>query len=211
MSEEPKYVDEKGLVICQLCGKSMMTVAPPHLYYKHNKMTVAEYKKQFPDAPTFNDEFSARSKFGKEKLFKMQEAEKEPKIETDLAFTENQTPTIEELTIKEFSKETPVLNPIEKSKLRILDHLRIMYPEMKQNYMIQKFDGQGRLMYEYITDFCDPVSKVNVEFPRAFWHNHGVPDPLRNHKLKQDGWTIFEVMSKHTGNEEIDRVLKGSN
>jgi len=208
MSEEIKYIDEKGLIICQLCGKSMMTVAPPHLYYKHNKMTIADYKKQFPEAPTFNEEFSARSKYGKEKLFKMQEEEK---IQADLIFDDEQVPKIEELAIKEFSKETSALDPVEKSKLRILEHLKILYPDMRQNYMIQKFDGQGRLMYEYITDFADPVSNINVEFPKAFWHNQGTPDGLRNHKLKQDGWTVFEIIAKNTSNEEIDKVIKNSN
>jgi very-short-patch-repair endonuclease len=208
MSEEPKYLDEKGLVICQLCGKSMMTISPPHLYYKHNKMTVADYKKQFPNAPTFNDEFSARSKYGKEKLFKMKEKEK---IDTDLVFDDEAPPKIEELMIKEFSIDMPTMDPIQRIKIRILDHLKVMFPNIKQNYLIQKFDGQGKLMYEYISDFADPVSKINVEFPKTFWHNKGSFDNLRNYKLEQDGWIIYEIMTLSASNEEIDKIIKRIN
>jgi hypothetical protein len=56
-------------------------------------------------------------------------------------------------------------------KAKILDHLRLYFANIKKDYMISQFGSDNRLKFEFITDFCDPVLKVVIQFPDTFWHN----------------------------------------
>ena len=62
-------------------------------------------------------------------------------------------------------------NVVERTKETIIDYLLTYFPNVEENYMIQKFTYDKKLVYEFITDFCDTVLKVVVQFPKSFWHN----------------------------------------
>ena len=95
------------------------------------------------------------------------------------------------------------------SKLLIFKNLKAMYPDMEINYFIEKFNLTGHLEYSYVSDFADPVRKINVEFPNTYWHNGGMlPDTSRNNKLQQDGWKVIEIASKAPSVEEVVSELK---
>ena len=56
MSEYPyPFFDEKGKVICQVCGKAYLVISPPHL--KTHNLIYSDYTTRFPDAPLSNKEF----------------------------------------------------------------------------------------------------------------------------------------------------------
>jgi very-short-patch-repair endonuclease len=76
--------------------------------------------------------------------------------------------------------------------------------------MIQVFSINGRLFFEFISDIADPVLKVNVEFPQAFWHNRGAyEDPLRDIKLEEYGWKVIRINSKSPSLKDIEEAIKG--
>jgi very-short-patch-repair endonuclease len=76
--------------------------------------------------------------------------------------------------------------------------------------MIQEFTLDGRMLFEFISDFSDPVLKVNIEFPNAFWHNRmRFDDPTREQKLKECGWKVIKINSKAPSFQDIRKKLKG--
>ena len=86
-------------------------------------------------------------------------------------------------------KETDVLA---KNKNKILDHLKIFFTNVEKDYLIDQYGPDGRLKFQFITDFCDPVLKVVIQFPKTFWHNQEMAiDPNKNLKLKNYGWKVI--------------------
>lgn len=53
---------------CELCGKALGQIAPNHLRFKHNGMTVAEYQKMFPEAPIKSPEVIRKQKQSARKI-----------------------------------------------------------------------------------------------------------------------------------------------
>ena len=66
-SEDYPYplLDEKGKLVCQLCGKSFLVISPKHL--ANHDIRYSEYKLRFPDAPLSTSEFAASSRYGRVK------------------------------------------------------------------------------------------------------------------------------------------------
>jgi very-short-patch-repair endonuclease len=80
---------------------------------------------------------------------------------------------------------------------------------MQRDYMIQIVNIMGRLQFETISDFADPVLKINVEFPNVFWHNMGrYNDPLRDVRLEENGWKVINIKSKNPSLTNIEDSLK---
>lgn len=204
MNEEYPYplFDEKGQVACQICGKSFLTISPQHLK-KHN-IKFADYFKRYPNAPKTSEKFDARSKYGKNKnLFK--EQEEKSMLGDELVVDEQ--PEVEEFPMqKELERIIKFQTPMERAKNKILDHLRLFYTNMEVDYIIRQFGKQdGNLRFEYITDFCDPVLKVVVQFPDTFWHNREeyLVDSVKMTKMKQFGWKVIEI---HGNNPKLDFI-----
>jgi len=201
----PLY-DEKGKVVCQVCGKSFITISPRHL--KGHNISYADYFKRFPNAPKSNEEFAARSKYGKDKtIFK--EQEETPIIGDDILVEEE--PEIDELPIqKEVERLSKKASPMEASKNKIQDHLRLYFANVEKDFMIRHYDERdGRLQFEFITDFCDPVLKVVVQFPDTFWHNQEIAIDLnKNLKLQNSGWKVIEIPGVSPSLDGIDKAMK---
>ena len=220
MSEYPyDFVDENNKIICQMCGNSYLIISPRHLK-KHN-VTHAEYQLRFPVAPLSSKQFSALGKYGKEKhLFVEEELKKfedNPEVEDfngdDPDIPEHDVePTIEEdinfeKIIEEMPPKSSDICNINKDK--ILDHLKGIFTNIKKDYMIQVFSVDNRLIFESISDFADPILKVDIEFPNTFWHNR-MPyvDPTRDHKLSQYGWKVIKIKSKAPSYNDIIKAIE---
>ncbi len=205
MSEYPHPLyDEKGKVNCQICGKPFLVISPRHLK-KHNVL-YADYRNRFPNAPLSNDEFAARGKYGKNKdLFIHPENEVVGEgIEVD-------EPEVEELDdVEQFLKqETKNIDPIMSMKIRLRDHLLLYFANLQMDYLVRQFGSDKNLKYEFITDYCDPVLKVVIQFPNTFWHNYDSSIDLnKTVKLEKYGWKVFKIRGKNPSFAQIDDVLQ---
>lgn len=202
MSEYPyPFFDKNGKLICQICGKSFLVISPRHLG-KHN-IKYHDYTKRFPQAPLSSEEFIALGKYGKNKdVFIQEDVEIEKLVdETD--------PQVECLEIEQLVKKQKPLSPMEAMKSKILDHLRMYFENIKRDYMIRQFGADERLKFEFITDFCDPVLKIVIQFPDTFWHNKELGiDINKNIKLSQYGWKVIEIPSNNPSLDLINKYIE---
>lgn len=217
---ESKYVDEQEKVICQVCGKSYWTITPQHLRF-HN-VTMNEYKIKFPDAPIVSkisiqkSSVTHKARFSKLKIFINSEKPKVDEVITDNdidlnsisiqeELIENKKNEIVELELLKkglkdindpelFDKELDPYNTTPKQKLELLRNLKLIYPNLKNNYSIEKLTPSGHLEYKFITDMADPSAKTVIDFPNTFWRNIDVPpNPMKYDILKRDGWKVIIV------------------
>jgi hypothetical protein len=208
MSEEvtlqyPPFDEETGKVNCQICGKPFLVISPRHLG-RHN-ITYSEYTSRYPNAPLSSKEFSAKTKYGKVKdLFK-------PKYEDQFEeVVVEEEPNIEDdIDIEKMLKEKSYSDPVKQSKAQVLDTLRSYFTNIRPDYMIEEYGKMSkRLKYQFITDFTDPILRVVVQCPNAFWHNNDTTiDPMKNDKLRQDGWKVIIISQKSPTRKEIQRVV----
>jgi hypothetical protein len=214
MSEDQQYnfpfFDDKGHVHCQICGESFLVISPQHLKHRHN-INYKAYTLRFPDAPLKSDEFVAKGKFGKMKsMFPEREEEELKKVDVEELEEESTEEPVSEEKIKAFyAKEVKKSkDPIKSAKNKIFSHLKTYYTNIKMDYMVQEFSMDGKLQYEAISDFCDPVLKVVINFPDTFWHNRGNADPQTNQKLRGMGWQVIEIGSPSPSIDAIDAALE---
>jgi hypothetical protein len=210
MNQEYQYpmFDDHGKVVCQICGKSYLVISPKHL--TTHKIQYADYTKRYPDAPLSSDEFTAKSKYGKVKdLFSSDDniedavGEEETYVEEDADF--------DELSLDEIIKTqlTEIRDPVQRDKAKIHDHLRIHFANVEKDYKLREISKMSKIqLFDYITDFCDPVLKIVFQFPNTFWHNNDVHiDPLKNDKLRKQGWKVLEINSRAPSIADIDKVI----
>lgn len=194
--------DEKGKIVCQICGKSYLVVNPRHLA-GHN-ITFKEYRERFPEAPLSSSEHKARGTYGKNKdLFIHNEDEiivdEEISIEEEFDDVEAFRKA-EEVTIQ--------LDPMSKMKRKILEHLKTHFSNIQMDYLIQQFGSDNILKFEFISDFCDPVLKIVIQFPNTFWHNHDlIIDLNKTVKLEQYGWKVIKIKSKNPSYDDLDKAI----
>lgn len=194
--------DEKGKVVCQICGKSYLVISPKHLKVKHN-IQYHDYTKRYPKAPLSSQEFVALGKYGKNKDIFIKEGEIGEEVQVEEIEVD-----IEELELEKLVKKEVHLNPMQAAKSRILDHLKIYFANIRKDYLIQQYGVDKNLKFEFITDFCDPVLKVVIQFPDTFWHNQeAFYDANKNIKLQQYGWKIIEIPSKSPQFDLIDQYV----
>lgn len=201
MSEYPHpFYNEKGKVICQICGKPFLVISPRHLD-KHN-IKYEDYTRRFPKAPLSTAEFKARGKFGKTKLFEQDEIGPEQLVDEC-------EPDVEELDVEKLIKCQKAVTPMEAMKAKILDHLKLYFANIKKDYLISQYGTDNRLKFEFITDFCDPILKVVIQFPDTFWHNmEAAIDLNKNIKLAKYGWKVIEIPTPSPSFELIDQHLE---
>ena len=207
--------NEQGKVVCQICGKPYLVISPRHL--GTHKIKYDEYKLRFPNAPLSSEEFNASSKYGKEKTifveeelskFEEEEALPDEKVEEIIV---NEDPDIDEeidlnMLLKEDEKDNDIMSV---NKNKILDHLRVYFTNIEKDYLIDQYGIDSRLKFQFITDFCDPVLKMVIQFPKTFWHNQELAiDPNKNLKLEQYGWKVIEFDSVSPSLKEISSVLE---
>jgi len=87
--------------------------------------------------------------------------------------------------------------------------LRSYFTNVRQDYMIEEFGPMsGRLKYQFITDFADPVLRIVIQFPNTFWHNRDTHiDLLKKEKLEEDGWKVLFVKGKAPNRKDIQKVV----
>lgn len=200
------FFNEEGKVLCQVCGKPYLVIAPKHL--ATHGIVYSEYKLRFPDAPLSCEEFDGLSKYGREKQIFVDETLSEmgeevevledPKIEEEL--------DIEEIFIKDHIESSDIFHT---AKNKILDHLRSFFTNIRKDYMIQIVAPDGRTLFETISDFADPILKIDVEFPKCFWHNEDAHiKPNRKITLEEYGWKIIEINSKAPTFDQIKKEVE---
>ncbi|MDX1702413.1 MAG: hypothetical protein R3250_17425 [Melioribacteraceae bacterium] len=196
--------NEKGKVICQVCGKAFMILTPSHL--KTHNLKYSEYSQQFPDAPITNEEFKALSKYSKPKY-----SEEDHKILGEETVIEDDIPVIDdefEMPKNQLAKEFD--NPMDAKKFEIFSFLADYLPNLKQDFLIEIFDIQQNLIFSTISDYSDPILKVNVEFPETFWHNRDAVyhDKNRRLKLEEHGWRVIELKGPAPPIKDIEKAIR---
>ena len=112
---------------------------------------------------------------------------------------------------KELERITKFQTPMERMKNKILDHLKMYYSNMKMDYVIKQYGRlDQKLRFEFITDFCDPVLKVVVQFPDTFWHNkeNHIADSVKRVKLEQFGWVVVDIYGNNPKLNFIEEVIQ---
>ena len=207
----PYYEEKTGKVNCQICGKPFSIISPRHL--KKHDVTHKEYKLKFPDAPLANEEFAVKSLYGRHKdMFKPNEPDNYTLTDESI-IGEGEIVDKEIITIKEFKsskKDDTPLDPVTSTKKRIFNHLSMYLHNVRQDYFIEEKTLGGLVRFRYISDFADPVLKINVEFPDMFWHNQGAfIDPLRDKKLKSGGWKVIKIRGNLPSLKKIEKSIQG--
>ena len=183
---------DNGKVVCQVCGKSFVILGN---HIKRHDMTTEEYKEKFPDCPMTSEQFKAKMKYS---------SNKNTMFDNNDEIVVNEEPDIEEIEEEIIIEKS---NSIEQSREEILDLLSTYFHNVKQNYMITKLFLDKRIEYEFITDYCDPVLKIIIDFPKAFWHNSDrYINYNRDHILEQDGWKVIKINS--TSLHDIQKALR---
>ena len=199
MNEPYPVFNEKGKIVCQICGKAFQFISPRHLN-KHN-VTTEQYKKRFPNIPLTTKEFNAKSKYARynDELFEVDETKRD-----------EEDPLIEEIDLREeLQKTVRKLDPMQSMKKRILEHLRVYFANVEQDYMVRDYDMSGKMIFEFVTDFCDPVLRVAFQFPDTFWHNQELAlDPNKKIKMERNGWKVIEIKSASPSLDRIDDAIK---
>jgi hypothetical protein len=191
--------DENGKVICQLCGKPFLVITPAHLKKSHS-VTYDQYRARFGEHLS-SKEFVSKMKYGRMKGL-LTTSEKD--IGDDIKI-------VDEPIIEEDFNAGEILNvevkdkdPITRIRKLYLDHLRIQFANMRENYVIREYTIGGDLKYEYITDFCDPVLKIVVDFPFTFWHNVDMYiDLSKTRKLQENNWMVITIPGRSPSLEEV--------
>ena len=221
-------------VTCMVCGKVFeRAVVPAHLTSKHN-MTMKEYREKFPDAPIETDAYKAKLAEMRNRLYGKKEAVKENETEEeyDIGLSDLESspkvkreslPVIKDI---DFSKiEKLKLDSIEDSikasnffedpkglipsdKLRILNYLACNFDGVENNFFIEKTSLSGHTEYRLVTDIAIPLRKIDIEFPKAFWHNYDIPKEVRDDKLRSNGWKIYEVNEVAPSIATIDKIIE---
>jgi very-short-patch-repair endonuclease len=208
MSEyEYELFSDNGKVICQMCGNEYHVISPKHLL-KH-KVTHPEYRLRFPNAPLSSGDFGKISKYGKDKpMFEDQDKTIVSEMIGDETIVYDEPEVEEEFDLQkviEFERR----DPIQDSKHKVYDHLRMYFTNIKMDYSIRENWPDGRTIFEFITDFADPVLKINIEFPKVFWHNQDqYIDLNRDPKLEEHGWKVVKIKSVSPSNKQIDEAIK---
>jgi hypothetical protein len=197
--------DQKGKVICQVCGKKFMILTPSHL--KTHGLKYGEYKNKFPDAPITNEEFKAMSKYSKPSKYTEEDIEilgTETVIDEDIPVIDDEFEMPKNQVAKDFD------TPMEAKKHEIFNFLADYLPGVKMDYLIQIRNVQGTVIFSVISDFADPFSMINIQFPDTFWHNRDAffEDPNRNRKLEEQGWKVIEIKSPAPKIKAIEKALR---
>jgi len=204
--------DEKGRVICQICGKSYKLLA--HAHMKMHGIKMEEYREQFPEHPVSSKEFRVSQKFRTADIFKAEE-EVKPISEEDLALlNEEDKLNVTEDELVDASK--PIDEPVVKKQLSrmlqnkndLFDYLKVAYPGLQLHFIISKHALSGLEEYRFITDMADPITRTVLDFTEATWHTA----PLRPNKhqdsiLTKDGWTIIKIEGQYPSITDVKKKL----
>lgn len=218
MTEEmitDEIYDTDQFVYCRICNRPMKLITPAHLMKSHN-MTMADYKKQFPDAPLVcknNINLLSQISLNMHKL-------KKERNKDDIINQIQKSPSIDDIQIKvdsaDFVKKVDDLRTeslkvnypnTPKDKIYILLYLEEYFGKDKvvNNYFVEKMIVNQYLQYRIVTDISIPHLKIDFEFNNSFWHNIDIRrvKELRDRTLINDGWTIIDIDSRNPTPEDV--------
>ena len=194
-------------ITCKICGKKYLQITPLHLG-THNT-TMEQYKRRYPNDPVMSAKSKSRMR---DSYLKKQVKEVEPEeiiVEESVLDEEPDieeiSPVIEKETFEVVKKST---NKLISTKEDILDVLLSYFSNVKPDYMIRELNLTNHILYEHITDFCDPVLKVVIDFPNAFFHNTDrYVNLARDTTLESDGWKIIKIRNLSNIRKQLDKEL----
>jgi hypothetical protein len=210
MNDELQYPehDDKGKVVCQICGKSFQVISPRHLAL--HKIQYSDYTKRYPSAPLSSEQFIIKSKYGKHSDLFVDDADIDESIMEEEILVDEE-PELEELELETGLKKVvdEVRDPVQVHKMRVLDHLRLHFANVEKDYTVRYISPLSKKhIFEYITDFCDPILKIVIQFPNTFWHNKDRHiDPLKNRRLEEHNWKVLVVESRNPSVQDIDKAV----
>lgn len=217
------YPSNSESIFCQICGKPFQKITPLHL--KIHNISIEQYRTRYPDADLVSESSKRKlsnsllNLYGNKKKLDQNSDEEVVKqsLDTDEVIVneeiniEELEPTVEEVKIDEETfnlKKYDSENMINRSKEEILDLLLTFFSNIEVDYLIRKLTPTNNLVYEYITDFCDPVLKVIIDFPDAFFHNvDRYVNLSRDTMLEQDGWKIIKIKNISDIEEEVKNKI----
>jgi uncharacterized Zn finger protein (UPF0148 family) len=217
---------EDGDCICQMCGKVFKSITPTHLKKDHD-MTILQYKQDFPDARMVSkSKITKRSNsLRKNKLNDINETlnefenERNKPIENIIEEMDDDIGNSIEIDDYNFGDDIDVktkndlfsdlktnVDPITKIKSNIINKIKPYLNNIKSNFIIEQKSIRGNnLLFSHVTDFADPVKKVVIDFPGAFFHNQGRgSNELKYKTLKEYGWKIIIIKPS----EDLESKLK---
>ena len=211
-------MDEKVTSVkCEICGKEFQRITPRHL--RTHNVTMDEYRTRYPDSPivsftatrrkvadVFKDQENKSIEI-EDKIFEEEELDTDVIIE-ELDFNEIQIP---EHDITETYVDVEQLDYCSTQKDKVLEILKKFFSNVKKDYLVRERSVNGSILYECITDFADPVLKIDIEFPNTFWHNQELWNTSRDQRLKEFGWTVINIYSKAPTFKDINKAISELN
>jgi len=209
-------MDEKVMSVkCEICGKEFQQITVSHL--QTHGVTMKEYRTKFPNSPIVS--FTATRRKVAD-VFKDQESKT---IETeDIIYEEEEPDTdviIEELDFDEIPDDvTETYVDTDQAddycsiqKDTVLEILKKFFSNVKKDYLVRERSVNGSILYECITDFADPVLRIDIEFPNTFWHNQEPWNTSRDQRLKEFGWRVINIYSKAPTFKDINKAISELN
>ena len=209
-------MDEKVVSVrCEICGKEFQRITPMHL--RTHNVTMDEYKIKYPDSPITS--FTATRRKVAD-VFKDQESKtietedkiyEEEELDTDVIIEELNFDEIPDHDVTETYVDTDQVDYCSVQKDTVLEILKKFFSNVKKDYLVRERNVNGSILYECITDFADPVLKIDIEFPNTFWHNQEPWNTSRDQRLKEFGWTVVNIYSKAPTFKDINKAISELN
>jgi len=209
-------MDEKVTSVrCEICGKEFQRITPMHL--RTHNVTMDEYKIKYPDSPITS--FTATRRKVAD-VFKDQESKtietedkiyEEEELDTDVIIEELDFDEIPDHDVTETYVDTDQADYCSVQKDTVLEILKKFFSNVKKDYLVRERNVTGSILYECITDFADPVLKIDIEFPNTFWHNQEPWNTSRDQRLKEFGWKVINIYSKAPTFKDINKAISELN
>ena len=209
-------MDEKVVSVrCEICGKEFQRITPMHL--RTHNVTMDEYKIKYPDSPITS--FTATRRKVAD-VFKDQESKtietedkiyEEEELDTDVIIEELDFDEIPDHDVTETYVDKDQVDYCSVQKDTVLGILKKFFSNVKKDYLVRERNVTGSILYECITDFADPVLKIDIEFPNTFWHNQEPWNTSRDQRLKEFGWTVVNIYSKAPTFKDINKAISELN
>jgi len=196
--------ERQGFVTCKECGKKFGMITPQHLRAVHN-LTTEQYKEKHPEQDLWGKGFRSSFKYSDTSLFKnIDDIDKIPKlgeikIPKDLEEIQHKVNEARDMEKKDFPQ----------GKYEVFEALKNFFSYVETNYFVEKVDNERRLEYRVITDFCDPINKIIIDFPNCYWHNFDISsESLKDQVLPGHGWKVIKILSRDPTSFTVEQELQ---
>jgi len=202
--------DENGKAICQLCGKSFEIISATHLK-KHN-IPYEKYKKLYPEAALCSTKRIVRTQNNFNDTFVndvLSDQEEETFSDDEIGIPIDKE--IDDMGLfknNEIDEIDPEYEYVHPEKVNILKFLKRLYPQLENNYAVEQRNYEDTIIFNYITDIADPITKVIFDFPNAFWHNSDKKQlSVKKRHFAQTGWRVITIPNAHPTTKDLMEEL----